>query len=277
MCIVGVEVSCCKPQLRINPVVNLPRFERGRLLRLTAAVALFFTSAAALPVLAHEQARHNASASFTQSSPSTGPGGMLFWQWANFALLAAGLAYLLRKNVVPYFAQRSREIHKGIADAEEFRAEAQAKIAAIDQTLANLGTEIESMRRDALQEREAETQRVRRESAAALLRIQEEAAQTIAAAGRAARLELRRYCSELAISSAGQKIAARMSPQIQDRLIETRVAELSKLTTAGAQAQTPLAEPQIYNILADPGALSRAYPVPSGGTLARSGVGSSTA
>ena len=39
---------------------------------------------------------------------------MTGWKWANFAILAAGIGYLLVKQAGPYFAARSTEIRKGI-------------------------------------------------------------------------------------------------------------------------------------------------------------------
>lgn len=94
-------------------------------------------------------------------------------------------------------------------------------------------------------------------------------AQKVVAAGRAARLELRRHC-ELAIASAKQKIAARMSPQTQDRFLQTFVADLSKLRTAEAYAPILLSKHPIYVMLDDPGATSRVYAVPSGGASSKS-------
>ena len=221
MCALDIRVSYDKAQFTITRAVGL----------------LFLTFTLVLPVLAREQAENQASVDLTESPLANASGRMLFWQWANFALLAGGLIYLAKKYAPPYFVKRSREIRKGIIEAEEFRAEARVKVAAIDRRLANMDSEIEVLRRDALREREAETQRIRSETAATLRRIQAEAAESVAAAGRAARLELRRYCSELAVTGAEQKIAARLSPQVQGRLVQTSVADLSKLATAKAHAE----------------------------------------
>ena len=76
--------------------------------------------------------------------------------------------------------------------------------------------DIEALRRDAHQEAEAEAQRVRREAAAEMAKIQARTIEEIAAAGKAARLDLRRYSAGLALSLAETKIAARLSPQVQD-------------------------------------------------------------
>jgi F-type H+-transporting ATPase subunit b len=176
-----------------------------------AAMFLFLT--AALPARAQEGEHKE--------------GGMAVWAWANFLLLAGGLGYIAKKNAGPYFAARSLQIRKGMVEAHEMRAEAEAKVADVDRRLARLGADIEALRREALEEQEAEGQRVRREAAAEMAKIEARLADEIASAGKAARLELRRYSAELALGLAEQKIAARMSPAIQNRLVEHVVAHLN--------------------------------------------------
>jgi len=162
-----------------------------------------------------------------ESEGVTEHGPDVFWGWVNFLLLAGGLGYLIKKHGGPYFAQRSLEIRKGMADAEAARAASDAKVAEVDRRLASLHTEIEALRRSAQQEAEADAQRVRREAAAEMAKIQSHAGEEIAAAGKSATLELRRYSSDLALALAERKIAARMSPTIQDRLVGSFVAAMA--------------------------------------------------
>jgi F-type H+-transporting ATPase subunit b len=157
---------------------------------------------------------------------ATEHGGMEIWGWLNFALLVGGLAYIAKKNVAPYFARRSREIRKGMVEAEEARAEADAKVAEVDRRLAALDSEIEALRQEAKQEAEAEAEQARSEAAEEMAKIRMHLDEEIAAAGKSARLELRRYSAELAVGLAEKKIAARMSPDLQDRLIRSFVANL---------------------------------------------------
>jgi len=154
-------------------------------------------------------------------------GNMAIWAWLNFALLAGGLGYVVKKNAGPYFAQRSIDIRKGIIEADEARAEAEAKAAEVDRRLANLKSEIEAMRRSALHEAEAEAERARLEGAAELHKIQAQLAAELAAASKGGRFELRRFSARKALELAEYKIAARMSPVAQDRLVKTFVHRLA--------------------------------------------------
>ena len=56
-----------------------------------------------------------------------GHGNLEGWKWANFLLLAAGLGYLVGKNAGPFFASRSLQISKDMADADRLRQDAEAR------------------------------------------------------------------------------------------------------------------------------------------------------
>jgi F-type H+-transporting ATPase subunit b len=187
-------------------------------------VAIALILSARFPVRAQESEAQKVKESTGVTEHGTSE---MIWGWANFLLLAGGLAYVIKKNAGPYFAQRSLEIRKGMADAEAVRAESDAKVAEVDRRLANLQTEIEAMRRNAQQEAESEAERARREAAAEMGKIQGHLAEEIASASKAARLELRRYSAELALGLAERKIAARLSPETQDRLVKVFVATMA--------------------------------------------------
>jgi F-type H+-transporting ATPase subunit b len=149
-----------------------------------------------------------------------GEGPSPVWAWANFAILVGALGYFAVKKGGPWFVSRSQEIRKGIAQAEQIRAEAEARAREVDRKFAGLQTEIEALRADAHREQAAEAERIRRQNAADLARIQEHGASEIEAAGKAARLELKRYAAQLAIDLAEQKIRRQMTVEVQTALVE---------------------------------------------------------
>jgi F0F1-type ATP synthase membrane subunit b/b' len=162
-----------------------------------------------------------------ESTGVTEKGPNIIWGWANFIILAGGLGYLIKKHAGPYFAQRSLEIRKGMADAEAERIASDAKVADVNARLSNLQSEIESLRAGAKQEAEADAERVRQEAAAEIAKIQSHLAEEIASATKSAKLELRRYSAELALSLAEQKITARLTPETQDVLVRRFVATMA--------------------------------------------------
>jgi F-type H+-transporting ATPase subunit b len=158
------------------------------------------------------------------------------WAWANFAILAGALGYLIAKYGGPWFAAQSTAIRRGIAEAGEIRKNAEATAAEVDRKLARLQTEIEALRTAAHGEQAAEAERIRQQSSADLARLREHAASEIVAAGKTARLELKRYAAELAIDLAEQKIRRQMTPEVQAAMIEGFTRDLPQ-SSAGSRAK----------------------------------------
>src|SRR5262249_14484804 len=148
------------------------------------------------------------------------------WKWANFAILAGALGYLIGKNAGPFFDNRSKQIKKDMLEAAAARKDAESRAADVERRLANLESEIAALRAEAQQEAAAETERLSRQSASEMAKIQANAEQEIAAAGKAARLELKRYSAHLAAGLAEQKLRARMSPDTQNELVQSFVHNL---------------------------------------------------
>jgi F-type H+-transporting ATPase subunit b len=150
------------------------------------------------------------------------------WAWANFAILAGALGYLAVKKGGPWLAARSLAIRKGIAEAEEIRADAEARAAEVDRRLAGLDVEVASLRDNAHQEQAAEAERIRQQTAADLARMQEHVEREIDAAGKSARIELKRYAAQLAVDLAEQKIRRQLTPAVQSVLVENFVRDLDR-------------------------------------------------
>ena len=168
-----------------------------------------------------------AAAALAQETSGEGEGGLKAWEWANFAVLAIAAVYFIRKSAPPFFAARSRDIRKEIIEAEEARKDAEARAAAVEKRLANLESEIAALRTEAQEEARAERERIAHHTAGELAKIRLHAEQEIAAAGKAARMELKRYSADLAIALAEQKIRARMTPGTEEALVRGFVRDLT--------------------------------------------------
>jgi F-type H+-transporting ATPase subunit b len=156
----------------------------------------------------------------------------IWWKWANFAILAAGLGYLIGKNVPPLFRKQSEEIQAALAEAAKIKSNAAAYVAGVEARLANLQREIENLRATAHAEMTAEGERIRRETEHHLQRIQEQSVQEIALMTRGAKAELRKYAAELAIGLAEQRIRARMNPSVQEKLANGFLDDLNQRATS---------------------------------------------
>jgi F-type H+-transporting ATPase subunit b len=156
-----------------------------------------------------------------EASPGAEAGDpLLGWKWANFAILAVVLGYLIRKHAPAFFEQRTQEIQQGISEAAKAKQEAEARVAAIEARLAGLASEIEKLRAGAQAEMAAEGDRIGRETETRLRKIQEQSVQEIALMSRAIREELRKHSALLALDLAQQRVRSRMTPDVQNGLVD---------------------------------------------------------
>jgi F-type H+-transporting ATPase subunit b len=162
---------------------------------------------------------------------------LIRWKWANFVVLAGAIIYMVAKNGGPFFAARSKQIRKEMMEAGEVRKDAETRAAVVDRKLASLSADITQLKTESKQERESETERLRRHREAERAKIQAHAEREIESAGKAARLELQRYASMLAVRLAEQKIRARMNADVQDVLVSGFLRDMA--SASGRSASTP--------------------------------------
>jgi F0F1-type ATP synthase membrane subunit b/b' len=150
----------------------------------------------------------------------------LTWKWINFAILAAGLGYLIVKTLPPYFRSRTIDIQKGIAEAQALKADAEKRAAQMEARLAALGTEIEKFRTEAHSEMENEGKRIAEETARQMRRLEQQIQVEIETAAKNARRELKIFAAKLSLDLAEQRIRTRLDASTEAGLIEDFVKDL---------------------------------------------------
>jgi len=166
-----------------------------------------------------------------------GPGGSpheLLWKWANFALLAGGLGYLVYRKAGGFFRSRTEAIRQGIEEADRLRRDAEARAAEMEARLANLESEIEALRSGARSELAAESERLQRETEETLRKLREQAGQEIASAVKAAQRQVRARAAELAVRLAAAKIRAGLTPQDDQALVASLLNDLEQGAGGGS-------------------------------------------
>jgi F-type H+-transporting ATPase subunit b len=198
--------------------------------RLAAGVIMALGLAALGPAQEHGQASEKAGhgEKAEHEGGHEGAKDLGAWKWANFAILAAGLGYLLTKQVGPYFAAQSLAIRKGIEDAKTLSADAEKRAAAMEARLANLGAEVEALRKSAKEEANREGDRIRQETQQELAKVRANADHELNSALKAAQAELKHYSGQLAIDLARNKVRERMTAADQDALVRGFVADLAR-------------------------------------------------
>jgi F-type H+-transporting ATPase subunit b len=181
------------------------------------------------PAFAQHEGEHKAPGHGQAAEGSHGEGGhsnLGVWKWANFAILAGIVGYVLAKNGGAFFRSRNEQILKDISDAEKVRQDAEARAAEVDRKLASLDAEIEALRAGSRQQAAAEGERARAAAETQMAKIREHGEQEIEAAGKSARQELKRYAAELAVNMARERIRAGMNSQTDDALVRSFVEGL---------------------------------------------------
>ncbi len=153
---------------------------------------------------------------------------LTLWKWANFAILAGLLGYILAKNAGPFFASRTAAIQKGIADARKISEDANARASAIERKISALDSEVASMRAQSKAEAEAEGRRVLEDTEREIAKINANGQREIESAVKSAREELKLHAADLALGLARERIGQRMTPENQNALVESFIRNLPR-------------------------------------------------
>jgi F0F1-type ATP synthase membrane subunit b/b' len=194
----------------MKPAPRRPWLQMGTLL-----LALAWT---ALPALAQEQ---------SAPDPADSLAGTIF-RWLNFALVAGGIIYLIRKVGAPYFRQNAQSISQSIRQAAEERAAAERELKEVSQKLAKIDVEIQDLRRTAASESAAQAERIRALARTEVERVAQSARAEIAASERAAAMELRGAAARLATEQAAALVRARVNAAAEAGLFRSFILEVEK-------------------------------------------------
>jgi F-type H+-transporting ATPase subunit b len=178
-------------------------------------------------LIAQEPAEHKAGEPAEHSSGEVSP----IWKWANFAILAVGLGYGMAKILPPLFASRSTEIRKGISEAQQMKLDAEKRSAEMDARLNSLGADIEKFRTQSAAEMQQEGDRISRETAAQIKKIEQQATVEIESVGKTTRRQLKEYAAELALGLAEERLRARIDGATESALVDDFVRDLERQTS----------------------------------------------
>jgi F-type H+-transporting ATPase subunit b len=153
-------------------------------------------------------------------------GRELLYKFINLALLVGALAYLLRKPLADFFAQRSASIRKGLEEGRKALEASRAQLKTVEEKLLHLEEEIAAFKASAGQEMEAERQRLKLAAAEEAEKILQAARAQTEAAVRAAKLELKSYAAGQAVELAEAIIRRRLDETGQKKLVSDFLSEV---------------------------------------------------
>jgi F-type H+-transporting ATPase subunit b len=176
-----------------------------------------FVLLAALPALAQEG----------EASPVESPVGWIF-RWLNFAIVFGAIGYLAWKKGGPYFRAQAEEISRKIAEGTRAREAAERQRQEVQAKLANIESEIATIRAEAKRDADAEAQRLRSLAREEAQKIERAAQAEIVAAERASRMELKTLAARMAVERAEALLRRELTPKSEAALFQTFVQELER-------------------------------------------------
>jgi F-type H+-transporting ATPase subunit b len=153
-------------------------------------------------------------------------GRELLYKFINLSLLVGALAYVLRKPLADFFAQRSASIRKGREEGRKALEASQALLRTLEEKLQHLEEEIAAFKAAAGREMEAERQRLKLAAAEEAEKMLQAARAQTEVAVRAAKLELKSYAAEQAVELAEEIIRRRLDEGGRKKLVEDFLARV---------------------------------------------------
>jgi len=153
------------------------------------------------------------------------------YRWINFALLAGGLFYILRKPMAAFFSDRSASIRKSVEEGRKALEASQAQLKAVEEKLQHLDAEIAEFKLAAAREMGEERERMRQATAQEADKMLQAARTQMDTATKAAQLELRLYTAQLAVELAEELIRQRLDDAARQRLVSQFLAKLEAAKT----------------------------------------------
>jgi F-type H+-transporting ATPase subunit b len=182
--------------------------------RLGSFMLLVFFAAA--PAMAQE----------SSPSPADSTTGWVF-RWINFAIVVALLVYGIRK-AAPTFRAHQEQIAQKIAEGTRAREAAELRRHEVEEKLKGLDQEIERIRAEAKRGGDAEVIRLRAAAKEDAQKIERAAQAEIAAAERAARMELKAFAARMAVDRAEVLLRDELTPKAEAALFSGFVGELER-------------------------------------------------
>jgi F-type H+-transporting ATPase subunit b len=148
------------------------------------------------------------------------------FKWINFALVAGFIVWLCLTRGPGFFGRRADAISSNIQKSTEAKKQAELQLRDAETKLQNLEKEVADLRTSAQRESTAEAERIRNLTVTDEQKIADAGKAEVAAAERAARLELKAFAASLAVSGAESLLQKQLTPAAQEQLINNFVKTL---------------------------------------------------
>ena len=154
--------------------------------------------------------------------------GLELWKFLNLAIFLVVGIYILRRPISEALATRREAIKRELIQAQQQRAQAEAKIAEADSLLSRLDADVRAVREQAVQEAESERQRLAASTQRELEKLKQQAEREMETADKVARKALRQFFAKRSVDYARETVRTKMRPEDDRHLIEESIGELRR-------------------------------------------------
>jgi len=155
--------------------------------------------------------------------------GLELWKFADLAIFVTAGIMVLRKPLANALTARREAIRTEIARAEKERAQAAEQLAEAQALLAHVDSDVEVVRKQALEEVTQERQRQAEAAESEIARLKTQAEREIGLARKAARRSLEQFLAIRSLQLARQSVVSQLQPEDDDRFIRERLDELRRV------------------------------------------------
>jgi F0F1-type ATP synthase membrane subunit b/b' len=153
--------------------------------------------------------------------------GTIF-KWIHFLIVLVLAYWVFAKLLPPSVRHNADRISAAISKATAAKAEAERQLKEAAEKLTRLEQEVQQFREQAKKDAAAEWDRLRHATLADIEKVGVAAKAEIEAAERAARVELKALAAKLAVDRAESLIAGRLTPALQESMINNFVHRLQE-------------------------------------------------
>jgi F-type H+-transporting ATPase subunit b len=146
----------------------------------------------------------------------------------NLLFVVGVLVWALRKPLAAFFTQRTQTIHEQLAEAQEARRLAEARVAELESRMSRLDDELKEIKQNAEREAQAEHARLSAMADQDVKKIIDRARQEIDGLTRAAQKELKSHIAELSVQLAEENIRKEITDVDRGRLFTKFVTRLGE-------------------------------------------------
>jgi len=139
------------------------------------------------------------------------PAGDMKWKIINTALFVIGVGYLISRSAPAFFNARSADIQKAIKDATGLKIEADFRYSEIDRKMATLTDEVKRMRAQSAIEMDREHERIRRDTAFEIQRLQQNVSAELEAFRKEGIRKIRQQTAQAALALAERQLRDRLA------------------------------------------------------------------